>query len=53
MTYGVICYLYSHFGEANSILLYKKDGSPKQMDILNWFQDLSAEKDKKRVAVRS
>ena len=39
MTYGVICYLYSHFGKANSILLY----NPNVM--LNLVKDLSAEKE--------
>ena len=33
-------------------LLYNKDDTTELMVILNLFQDLSAEKDKKRLAVR-
>ena len=79
MTLGGSCYFYTHFGEANLILMFfyiTKDDTTELMVILNSFnvvqfahalhsssklallslnrkfQDLSAEKDKKRLAVR-
>ena len=51
-------YFYTHFGAAqfNTYVLLSfyitKDDSTELMVILNLFQDLSAEKDKKRLVVR-
>ena len=79
MTLGGSCYFYTHFWEANSILMFfyiTKDDTAELVVILNSFnvvqfaharhsssklallslnrkfQDLFAEKDKKRLAVR-